>query len=94
MPYILTIPGLIIVVIGFAVGALSVRIFPRLQSEIPFIIASLVWIVGDLLYRSRSTRVIGQLSPLIHPRLGGSFFFIPVWILGVIFFLVNLVKLF
>ena len=52
-------------------------------------IAGAIMAVGDLLYRN-IVKPEGEDVPFLHPKRGGNIMFIPVWIVGVIVFVIGL----
>jgi len=75
----ITLPGLVMLLAGLVVGAI---LEPFIGIRAALVLAGLVLISADLLYKYRSMREWRSIE-FFNPKLGGTVIIIPVWIVGI-----------
>jgi hypothetical protein len=83
---IFNLPGILIAAIAFGI-AFGVGHLAHLSGEGPLmIIAGPLCAAMDLVYRAKRSG-----RGWFHPSLGGALFFIPVWVFGILWFVLGIV---
>jgi hypothetical protein len=75
---LITLPGLFMLIAGIAVVAV---LEPFIGIRAALVLAGIVLISADLLYKYRSIREWRSIE-FLNPALGGTVIIIPVWIVG------------
>jgi hypothetical protein len=79
MIIIFNLPGMLMVAIALGIASGIGQLFGTSAEGPSMIIAGLLCAAIDLIYRVRRSG-----RRWLHPNFGGALFFIPVWILGIV----------
>jgi hypothetical protein len=91
MTLIFNLTGMGMLAAGFGVAFAVQSLSGGLSDDVVLLIAAPLLFVADLAYRHRSGAGRGW---WYHPRRGGHFVFIPVWILGLFWMGLGTIQLF